>query len=250
MREDYYKDCLEFQKPSNPHFFEIGRLKIFHTLLDKYLKRADLNILDIGCGSGDMLEYFKKFGNARGMEMYLPYAEIARERGFDVKVSTMENWPFGDKKFDVISFFDVIEHIKDDEAALKKAYEVLNPEGLAVISVPSFKILWSSTDIAARHFRRYTKKELERKLKNAGFEIVKSTYFNAYLGPLIFAFLFLKRFLTFNNAIKTKLNHQYFNHPFISNVCKKILFKEAGHLLNNDFRFGTSIFVIAKKLAV
>lgn len=247
MRNDYYKKCLKFQGSDDPHFFEIGRKKIFYTLLDKYINRTKLNILDIGCGSGEIMEYFKKFGTTKGLEMHLPYVELAREKGFEVKLAKIEDWPFESEKFDIISLFDVIEHIENDSAALRKIYEELNPEGFIVISVPAFRILWSSTDIAAHHFRRYRKQELRKKLETAGFRIVKLTYFNSYLAPLIFIFLFLKRFLTFNNAIKTKLNHEYFNYSFLNNLCKNILFKEADHLLNKDFCFGMSIFAIAEK---
>lgn len=247
MREDYYKKCLKFQSLENAHFFETGRKKIFQTLLDKYIKRANLKILDIGCGAGEMLEYFKKFGTARGLEIHSLSAELARKKGFEVKSVKFENWPFAGEKFDIISLFDVLEHIEDDRTALQKIYAELNSSGFVVISAPAFKIVWGTTDIAAQHFRRYRKQELREKLEEAGFKIVKLTYFNSYLAPFIFMFLLLKRFLTLNNFIKTKLNHEYFNYPLLNNLCKNILFKEAKYLLNKNFCFGMSIFVIAEK---
>jgi hypothetical protein len=72
----------------------------------------------------------------------------------------------------------VLEHIEDDRGELQKVYETLEQGGHCLIFVPAFMSLYGAFDKKVGHFRRYTKKELEEKAKSAGFEIVKSKYFD------------------------------------------------------------------------
>jgi len=81
-------------------------------------------------------------------------------------------------KPDTIIYVNVLEHIEDDAGELRKVYETLEPGGHCLIFVPAFMSLYGAFDEKVGHFRRYTKKELEEKGKNAGFKIVKSKYFD------------------------------------------------------------------------
>jgi predicted SAM-dependent methyltransferase len=65
-----------------------------------------------------------------------------------------------DEKFDVIIASDCLEHLKEDEKALKNWYELLNKNGVAFIFVPAFMSLWSYHDEYNMHYRRYTNSEL------------------------------------------------------------------------------------------
>jgi 2-polyprenyl-3-methyl-5-hydroxy-6-metoxy-1,4-benzoquinol methylase len=82
---------------------------------------------------------------------------------------------------------DVLEHVKEDERVIGQIHGALKPGGGAIIAVPQHPWLWSPADEAACHQRRYIRNELERKLQNAGFEILRSTSFNALLLPAMFA---------------------------------------------------------------
>jgi SAM-dependent methyltransferase len=64
-------------------------------------------------------------------------------------------------KFDVIFYIDVLEHIEEDSAEMRRAAERLNPGGTLIILVPAHQWLFSPFDAAAGHFRRYTKKSLK-----------------------------------------------------------------------------------------
>jgi 2-polyprenyl-3-methyl-5-hydroxy-6-metoxy-1,4-benzoquinol methylase len=82
------------------------------------------------------------------------------------------------KKPDTIIYCNVLEHIEDDQGELKKVYETLEPGGHCLVFVPALMALYGAFDEKVGHFRRYTKSELEEKGKSAGFEIVKSKYFD------------------------------------------------------------------------
>lgn len=76
---------------------------------------------------------------------------------------TTSSIPAGER-FDTILYLDVIEHIEDSTAELRRAYELLAPGGHLLILVPAFNYLYSPFDKAIGHFRRYDKGILTREL--------------------------------------------------------------------------------------
>lgn len=83
-----------------------------------------------------------------------------------------------DETPDTIIYVNVLEHIEDDLGELRKVYETLEPGGHCLIFVPAFMSLYGAFDEKVGHFRRYTKRELEEKARSAGFNVVKSKYFD------------------------------------------------------------------------
>jgi SAM-dependent methyltransferase len=83
-----------------------------------------------------------------------------------------------DEKPDTIIYVNVLEHIEDDAGELQKVHETLSPGGRCLIFVPAFMSLYGAFDEKVGHFRRYTKRGLEDKVKAAGFKVVKSKYFD------------------------------------------------------------------------
>jgi SAM-dependent methyltransferase len=79
---------------------------------------------------------------------------------------------------DTIIYVNVLEHIEDDLGELEKVYETLAPGGHCLIFVPALMSLYGAFDAKIGHFRRYTKNEVEEKGRAAGFEVVKSKYFD------------------------------------------------------------------------
>src|SRR5262249_20336608 len=81
---------------------------------------------------------------------------------------------------DSVVFLNVLEHIEDDRAVLRSLWDTV-PEGWRiVILVPYNMSLYSPFDKALGHFRRYSKGELEEKMRAAGFEVEKQFYFNKF----------------------------------------------------------------------
>jgi len=93
--------------------------------------------------------------------------------------------PF-EEEFDVIGLFDVIEHIEEDDLVLSQVNSALKSNGVVIITVPQHMCLWSAADEYACHIRRYSKYEIEQKITNAGFEILRSTSFVTLLLPALF----------------------------------------------------------------
>ena len=77
---------------------------------------------------------------------------------------------------------NVVEHIEQDRTALTNMYATLAPGGKAIILVPAFQQLYCKIDENLEHFRRYTDKELAERMREAGFVIRKTFYFNPVGG--------------------------------------------------------------------
>ena len=84
---------------------------------------------------------------------------------------------------DSILYVNVLEHIEDDRHELKLIHSALQPGGRCLIFVPALQSLYGPFDERIGHFRRYGKRELETKCADAGFKVIKSTFFDM-LGVL------------------------------------------------------------------
>ena len=80
--------------------------------------------------------------------------------------------------FDTIICLNVLEHVEDDRRALSFMHSTLAPGGRAVILVPAFMFLHGTIDRAIGHHRRYTRKDLLPRMREAGFRVERSFYMN------------------------------------------------------------------------
>lgn len=80
--------------------------------------------------------------------------------------------------FDTILCLNVLEHLKEDEAALERFSALLSPGARVVLILPALKRLYGELDKAIAHYRRYEKAEIEEKLRRAGFQVEETRFFN------------------------------------------------------------------------
>lgn len=156
------------------------------------------NFLEIGCGTGYVLSGINKQLPAIelwGSEIYKSGIEHAGERLPTANIIQLDarNIPFDDE-FDVIGAFDVLEHVKEDEAVLSEIRRSLKkPKGGLILTVPQHRFLWSPIDELSCHHRRYESQELAQKLCKAGFNLIKITSFVSLLLPLMMLSRLAKR---------------------------------------------------------
>ena len=183
----------------------VGQRAIAHALLAPSLRSdgarpSDRRLLDAGCGSGGNLVHLGRMESLRraeGVDIAREAVTACRARGLPVVQGSLLALPFPDRTFDVVTSFDVIYHawVPDDEAAVREMCRVLRPGGLILIRVPALKILWGAHDEAVDSRHRYTRTELVRLLEGQGLEVVRSTYTNFFLFPLLLAHRGLDRLL-------------------------------------------------------
>lgn len=125
------------------------------------LKKQNLKILNLGAGTGDDLEVLNKFGKVYVIDINKKELDLIKDNDcVEKKVADACKLPYKNDFFDVVTSFDVFEHIERDDIAVKEVYRVLKKGGSLIFSVPAFQGLYSAHDKALAHFRRYSKKSI------------------------------------------------------------------------------------------
>ncbi|MBU1092078.1 class I SAM-dependent methyltransferase, partial [Patescibacteria group bacterium] len=114
----------------------------------------DIRILDVGCGTGENFYWLSKFGEVTGADTSELAVELADQKGKAVLGRT-EDLPFEDGTFDLVTAFDVLEHVTDDAKVLQEWKRVLHSGGRLFLSVPAYQGLFGPHDRALGHLRRY-----------------------------------------------------------------------------------------------
>jgi SAM-dependent methyltransferase len=112
-------------------------------------------------------------------------AQIARERGIDVIRADARELPVRTESMDLVTAFDILEHIEEDYLAAAEITRVLRPGGTALIAVPADMALWSAHDTAVGHVRRYTRGTLADVIVKGGLVIEDLWSWNVLLRPLV-----------------------------------------------------------------
>jgi SAM-dependent methyltransferase len=177
------------------HFWFVQRRVLVLRLLRKWLQGRRGVVLDVGCGTGLMLNALAREGcRAVGVEAL----GLHRSPGDGSATSPSlirgdaTRLPFGDSRFDAVLLLDVLEHV-DDGLVLAEVRRALRPTGLLLLTVPAMPWLWSYRDVAAGHLRRYAYPQLRRVLTASGFLVCRIHYFNSVMLPLAIATRLLGR---------------------------------------------------------
>ena len=189
LRDDDY-DPIYFEKLAiveQDNFWFQSRNRLIRSAAVKYSPNPQ-HVLEIGCGSGFVLKGLREtFPAARfaASDIHCSGLRVAAQRNGDgVEFMQMDARaiPFRDE-FDLVGCFDVVEHIEEDLAVLGEIHAALKPGGILIATVPQHMWLWSPSDVAARHKRRYERAELVRKLATSGFGTLFATSFVSLLLP-------------------------------------------------------------------
>jgi SAM-dependent methyltransferase len=242
MNIQMYRIFFDIQKK---HWWFVIRKRIVLDTIDRYLlKSSDLKVLDIGCGSGVMLNALEDVGETFGMDMSDEAISFSKEifNGKVEKGFLPDQIPYEENYFDLITALDVIEHVDRDIDSLKAIRTRLVPDGKVVITVPAYMYLWSAHDALNEHKRRYTLTELNAKLVQAGFTVDKISYFNTLLFPVVFIVRMLNNILKRDGASDVDMPSRPVNF-----VLEKIFGIEKYMLKFVNLPFGVSILAVARK---
>ena len=158
-------------------------------ILNKLIKKYHLKppFLDVACGTGYLSSHIGAMGwHGKAIDHSEQAVKIAKSDLKKYKNIIVEKKTFlkTSGKYKTVLMFDILEHIKDDTSALRKAHLLLSRRGHLVIATPSNPKEWRWDDNFYGHFRRYTRNELKAKLIKAGF---KPIIFCDYTFPVFWA---------------------------------------------------------------
>src|SRR5205085_155292 len=119
------------------------------------------DLLEVGCGTGLLLERFGAFANAKGIDLSPRMLDRARARGLDVREGSATKLPFDDAQFDVTVSFKVLAHVGDIGRALSEMVRVTRPGGVVLAE---FYNPWSFRGLLKRlgpagRISRFTKED-------------------------------------------------------------------------------------------
>jgi SAM-dependent methyltransferase len=156
-------------------------------ILARELRRLDTpgRALDIGAAGGGNTTVLKEFGwSPVAADFSETAVEIAKSRGFDAVQADIRDLPWEDGEFDLLTAFEVLEHVDDDAKAAAECFRVLKPGATAIFTVPADMKLWSTHDTACDHFRRYDREGFQSLLEGAGFVVETLWSWNVLLRPI------------------------------------------------------------------
>lgn len=240
-----------YAKLESYYWWWVGRRAVIASVMAKHFGgRSDLKLLDWGCGPGGNFPVLQGYGTVLGVDASPEALRFCREAGYGNvrQAGTVAEFvaAYPERNYDVISVFDVVEHIEGDVQFLHELTALLKPGGRLLITVPAYQFLWSELDVAVSHVRRYTRGQITRTVRSAGYEIVRASYFISLMAPLIIVFRLLGH-LT-GRSKKKQFSFVEFP-PLINRLFISTIRLEAKLLRWINLPFGTSLIVLAKRRA-
>jgi SAM-dependent methyltransferase len=227
------------------YWWFVGRRAIVSQILSHFVKRTG-TVVDIGCGSGRNLMVLRTYADrVMGLDRSTAALQLAAARGLAVARADAQALPFGNGSADLLTAFDVLEHLDDDMRALAEFHRVLRPGGLILLTVPAYRFLWSEHDEALMHRRRYVASELHIKLVESGFQIIKRSYVVFFsFFPIVFYRLFRGLFPA--DPLDPKASH--IPVPgYVNKLLTALLALEGRAMRRVNLPWGTSILVLAQR---
>ena len=236
------------------HFWFLARREVVLDALRRAVPDLDRReLVDIGCGSGGLLQYLEGRGVtvAGACDAYLESLEIVRSRMAVPLVLVDEGRlpPLG-PGHDLLALFDVLEHLDDDRGMLRFLHSALTPGGVVVLTVPAHPSLFDDRDELAHHRRRYRRGELREKLEEAGFSVRVLSHFMAPLVPPLLAMRALSRLLPRSHRRSRDRQELEFRVvPVLNGLGRVLLAAERQVLRLTSLPFGSSIIAVAARSA-
>ena len=216
-----------------------------HALVLRTLDRhgsSKTRIVDIGCGTGGMAAQLNPNMLKAALDFNPDALGYCRSRGIRRMLrGDASTLPFADGSADAALILDVLyhKHITEPLAVLREVRRVLMPGGIVVINVPAYQWLYSSHDVAVHTGRRFTRGGINGLLRDAGFQVLESSYWNTALFPAICAVRLLRRWAPPGTSdVKA-------GSPLVNKVLGALLALERACMALFPLPFGVSIFVVA-----
>lgn len=248
MNPEEYKTIAQLE---NSHWW----YKSLHKLVINTLKRippdnnSSIILLDAGCGTGGFLNALQKMHplwTLIGADLS-PLALIHCQHGKNMHFlqASVEHIPLDNESVDIVISLDVLYHmnVNDDEKSLEEMYRVTKRGGHLILNLPAFEFLRGNHDRIVWTRERYTRNKLCDKMMNAGFEVLKCSYRNMILFPVVYVKRLTDRWGKHESA-QSDLKPL----PFWLNGFFYFISQYENRIINySNLPVGSSLFCLAKK---
>lgn len=248
MKDNIYS--LTYELEENYWWYK-ARRRIIANELRKWIANTNIEnpkLLDFGCGTGFNLLHFSNYCHTYGVDLSPHAVRFSQLRGIervallDPKQDIRDANPF-DESFDIITLLDVLEHIPNDEQFLRSIAGWLKPNGMLLVTVPSYNFLWSGEDYVSQHVRRYTARSFADVFNRASYTIQRLTYFNTLLFPIQMVHILSNRLLKPRTMYETIIQPM---SASLNSILTNIMTSEVTILNKTKLPFGGSILCLAE----
>lgn len=226
------------------HWWFVGRRELFRSVLTPVSKSSD--VLDVGSSSGTNLRLCSSIGirNVVSLDYSSRVASALRSKypSYSHTQGDAQMLPFRSSTFDVVLATDLLEHLRDDEAAISEIYRVMKPGAVMLVTVPMFKLLWGHQDKMSHHLRRYGRKDFLRLFHSAGLVIERRFYFNF----ILFFPIFLARLVLKITDFGVKSENEI-NSPYLNKFLTRLFRIDCWIASRAHIPFGVSYLLLARK---
>ncbi len=216
-----------------------ARAELLRTALADYMGRPT-RVLDVGSADGPSVGWMS--GDHQRVMLDVDPRGLTPGQGVCGSATAL---PFGDRTFDLVGAFDVVEHCESESRAMSELARVLAPGGRLLMSVPAYQWAWSDHDVRAGHYRRYTLPRLERAVEAAGLRVDRSTYAFAAVFPFFVAERAARRLRSLAGPREPQGIGQV--SPAVDRMLMSLSKVDARLLERRDLPFGSSVFLAATK---
>lgn len=193
-------------------------------ILKRYQEKGGA-LLDIGCATGEFMKLAAEYWNVYGVEISSYASRVAEERGLNVFNGKLEQSPYLNSGFNVVTLWDTIEHVAEPLDTMRLINKIVRPKGIVALTtgdVGSFTSracgrYWHLYNIP-QHLSYFGKETITDLLKRSGFKVVEITYpaLNFTLDYLLF------RSITLYNLKFALPAYRKFTHKGLLNLNIKI----------------------------
>ncbi|UOG74691.1 class I SAM-dependent methyltransferase [Hymenobacter tibetensis] len=240
----------KYHQLEEQHWWFAGRRDAIRKLIHRMQVPLQADILEIGCSAGPLQQILHTDGytSLTGIDISENAIALAKQRGVpNVSVMDGAKLDFADASFDFVLASDVLEHIEDEELAVREWTRVLRPGGRMLVFVPAFQMLWTHHDEVNHHYRRYTAAHLRRVLQQADLEVERSSYWNSTLFFPASVVRLAKRVYSrpVSDTADTGDLQQF--PGWLNSLFSRLLKTENTFLKYGSFPVGVSVFALGRK---